>query len=84
MVPTNDYLKKHFMTCNPVFNILHQYEPVTTDTVMSETPAIDDGSTMTQFFVDKTLWFVMYMVSVISSNLSTQCLTTFPSVVPWQ
>ena len=46
----NDYLKKHFKTCNPVFNISHQNEPVATDTVMSDTPAIDDGSTIAQCF----------------------------------
>ena len=32
----------------------------------------------------ETLWFVMYMGSKISSNLSTHCLTTFTSIATWQ
>ena len=34
-------------------NILRRNEPVLTDTVFSDTPAINDGSTMAQFFVGK-------------------------------
>ena len=46
-------LKNHFKSRNPVFNILRRNEPVATDTVFSDTPAIHDGSTMAQFFVGK-------------------------------
>ena len=46
MVPSHDYLKKHFKTHNPVFNIPCHNKPVPTDTVMSDTSAMDDGSTM--------------------------------------
>ena len=42
-VPQRDYLKKHFMSRNPVFNIPRRHEPVSTDTVFSDTPAINDG-----------------------------------------
>ena len=49
-VPTNDFLKNHFKTHNLVFSILHHNKPIATDTVMSDTPAIDDGSTIAQFF----------------------------------
>ena len=47
---TQDYIKKHFKSCNPVFNIPRHSEAVATDTIFSDTPAIDDGSTMAQFF----------------------------------
>ena len=50
-VPHHDYLKKHFKFRNPVFNVPRRNEPVATDTVFSDTPAIHDGSTMAQFFV---------------------------------
>ena len=35
---------------NPVFNIPRCSEAVATDTIFSDTPAVDDGSTMAQFF----------------------------------
>ena len=47
---TQDYIKKHFKSCNHVFNIPRCSEAVATDTIFSDTPAVDDGSTMAQFF----------------------------------
>ena len=47
---TQDYIKKHFKSQNPVFNIPRRSEAVATDTIFSDTPAVDDGSTMAQFF----------------------------------
>ena len=47
---TQDYIKKHFKSRNPVFNIPRRSEAVATATIFSDTPAVDDGSTMAQFF----------------------------------
>ena len=47
---TQDYIKKHFKSRNPVFNIPRRSEAVATDTIFSDTPAVDDGSTMAQLF----------------------------------
>ena len=47
---TQDYIKKHLKSCNPVFNIPRHSEAVATDTIFSDTPFVDDGSTMAQFF----------------------------------
>ena len=47
---TQDYIKKHFKSRNPVFNIPRRSEAVATDTIFSDTPAVDDGSTMVQLF----------------------------------
>ena len=47
---TQDYIKKHFKSRNPVFNIPRRSEAVATDTIFSDTPAVDDGSTMAQFY----------------------------------
>ena len=47
---TQDYIKKHFKSRYPVFNIPRRSEAVATDTIFSDTPAVDDGSTMVQFF----------------------------------
>ena len=47
---SQDYIKKHFKSRNPVLNIPRCSEAVATDTIFSDTPAVDDGSTMAQFF----------------------------------
>ena len=47
---TQDYIKKHFKSRNPVFIIPRCSEAVATDTIFSDTPAVGDGSTMAQFF----------------------------------
>ena len=52
-IPHHDYLKNHSKSRNPVFNIPRRNEPVATDTVFSDAPAINEGSTMAQFFVGK-------------------------------
>ena len=49
-IHTQDYIKKHFKSRNPVFNIPRHSEAVATDTIFYDTPAVDDGSTMAQFF----------------------------------
>ena len=47
---TQDYIKKDFKSRNSVFNISRRSEAVFIDTILSDTPAVDDGSTMAQFF----------------------------------
>ena len=47
---TQDYIKNHFKSRNPVFSIPRCSEAVATDTIFSDTTAVDDGSTMAQFF----------------------------------
>ena len=47
---TQDYIKKHFKSRNPVFSIPRCSEAVATDTIFSDTPAVDDGPTTAQFF----------------------------------
>ena len=47
---TTNYIKKHFKSRSPVFNIPRCSDTVATDTIFSDTPAVDDGSTMAQFF----------------------------------
>ena len=47
---TQDYIKRHFKSRNPVFSIPRCSEAVATDIIFSDTPAVDDGPTMSQFF----------------------------------
>ena len=82
-VPQHDYLKKHFKSRNPVFNIPRRNEPVATDTVFHDTPAINDGSSMAQFFVGKDT-SVCDAYGIKSPNsLSTHSMTTSRPEVQW-
>ena len=47
-------LRSQIKSLNPILNIPRQQEDVATDTIYSNTPAIDDGSTAAQFFIGKT------------------------------
>ena len=80
---TLDYIKKHFKSRNPVFNILRRSEAVATDTIFSDTPAVDDGSTMAQSSVAMILLSVMHMVSNQPNNSSTPSLITSENGEPW-
>ena len=52
-VASNRYpMRKHFKSRFPAFNIPRRSEEVATDTIFSDTPAIDSGFTMAQIFVD--------------------------------
>ena len=80
---TKDYIKKHFKSRNPVFNIPRRSEAVATDTIFSDTPAVDDGSTMAQFSVAVIPLSVMHMASNQPNNSSTPSLTTSEKGEPW-
>ena len=75
-----DYIKNHFKSRNPVFNIPRHSEAVATDTIFSDTPAVDDGSTMAQFFCGRdTLVYDAYgikstkqFINTLSDNIRKQ------------
>ena len=46
-------MRKHFKSRFPAFKIPSRNEAVATDTIFSDTPAIDTGVTMVQSFVGK-------------------------------
>jgi hypothetical protein len=50
-MPNATILKKHYKSPFPALNVQRRDEPVTTDTVYSNTPAIDGGETCAQIFV---------------------------------
>ena len=50
-MPMSTVLKRYFKTPFPAANIPRHDEPVATDTVYSDVPAVDNGSTVAQFFV---------------------------------
>ena len=50
-IPNTFPMQKHLKSRNPAFNIPRRHEPVTTDTVFSDTPAVDSGVKQAQVFV---------------------------------
>ena len=80
---TQDYVKKHFKSRNPVFNIPRCSEAVATDIIFSDTPAVDDGSTMAHSSVAVILLSVMHMASNQPNNSSTPSLITSENGEPW-
>ena len=45
------HLKKHYHSPNPALNVRHHQEPIATDYVYADVPAVDDGSMGAQIFV---------------------------------
>ena len=78
---TQDYIKKHFKSRNPVFNIPRCSEAVATDTIFSDTPAVDDPWPNSSVAV--ILLSVMPMASNPPNNSSTLSLTTSENGEPW-
>ena len=50
-MPMGTHLKKRYKSPFPACNVQRRDEPVATDTVYADTPAIDSGVTAAQFFV---------------------------------
>ena len=52
-LPNTFPVKKHLKSRNPTLNIPRRHEAVATDTVFSDTPAVDSGVKQAQVFVDR-------------------------------
>ena len=65
-------LKKTYLSHFPDFNVKRRSEPVATDTVHSDAPAVDDGSTCAQIFVGtKTLVIDVYGIKTDKQFVNT-------------
>ena len=51
-IPSTFPMKKHCKSRNPTLNIPRRHEPVATDTVFSDTPAVDSGVKQAEVFAD--------------------------------
>ena len=51
-------MKRHLKSRNPALNVPRRHEAVVTDTVYSDTPAVDSGVKMHNFLLGKSLWFL--------------------------
>ena len=52
-LPNTFPMKKHLTSRNPALNIPRRHEAVATDTVFSDTPAVDSGVKQAQVFVGR-------------------------------
>ena len=52
-IPNTFPMRKHLKSRNPVLNIPRRHEPVVTDAIFSDTPAVDSGVQQAQVFVGR-------------------------------
>jgi hypothetical protein len=83
-MPMSTILKKGYKSPNPALNVRPRDEPVATDTIYSDTPAIDCGFTSAQLFVGtKTHTADVYpiksdkqFVNTLLDNITQRCAPT--------
>ena len=46
-------MKRHLKSRNPALNVPKRHESVATDTIFSDTPAVDNGAKQAQIFVGR-------------------------------
>ena len=80
-LPMSTILKKRYQSPNPALNVHRRSESVATDTVFFDTPAVDNGATISQFFVgtDSIVCDAYPMKS--SSSVSTHLKKSLDNVV---
>jgi hypothetical protein len=72
-LPLNTVLRKCFKASNPATNVPRRDEPMATDTIQSDTPAINGGEKYAQFFVG--------VRSLLSDAHGMKSLASFPGVL---
>ena len=70
-------MRKCFKSRFPAFNIPCRNEAVATDTIFSNSPAIDSAVTMANIIVGKDSWSLMCTPCIPPSSLATLWKTTF-------
>ena len=53
-------MKRHLKSRNPALNVPRRHVYVATDTISSDTPAVDSGVKQAQVFVGETHWKQMF------------------------
>jgi len=76
-VTTGTLLKKVYKSQNPALNVIQQGEPVATNELYSDTPAINNGSTCCQIFVGMNT----YVVDIYPMKFSKQFVNTLADKV---
>ena len=64
-------MRKHLKSRNPALSIPRRHEPVATDTVFSDTPAVDSGVKQAPVIVGRHTSVADVFAIKVESNLST-------------
>jgi hypothetical protein len=80
-MPMSSVLQKHYHSPYPALNVHHRNEPIATDTVFSNTLAIDGSQTMVQIFVGTESLITDIKGMKSETSLLTLLKTTFVNVV---
>ena len=72
-------MRKHFKSRFPAFNIPCRNDAVPTDTIFSDTPAIDSGVTMARIFFCKDSWSMMCIPCNVRELDLAMCFPIFES-----
>ena len=75
--PASSQPKKTFRSLHPACNVQHRQEPLATDMVHSDTPAIDDGSKVAQTFVGTE----SCVIDVCSMKTESQFVNTLQDII---
>ena len=75
--PASIQLKKRFWSPYPACNVQRWQEPLATDTVYSDTPAIDNGSKVAQIFVGTE----SCVIDVFGMKTESQFVNTLQDVI---
>ena len=63
-------MKRHLKSRNPALNVPRRHEPVATDTIFSDTPAVDSGVKQAQVFVGRdSLVADVYPMNLVNNLL---------------
>ena len=76
-MPMSSVLKKRYKSPNPAVNVHRRNEPVATDTVFSDTPAIDGGETIAQIFVGTDT----FVIDVFGMKSEKQFINTLEDTI---
>ena len=75
--------KRHLKSRNPALNMPRHHEPVATDTIFSDTPAVDSGVKHAQGFVGRDALVADAYPMKVGSNLSTPLRITLGGRELW-
>ena len=76
-MPAAERLKVHYKSPNPALNVVPRDEDLCTDTVFSDVPAVDDGSTCAQIFAGMT----SAVIDVFGMKTESQFVNTLEDVI---
>ena len=68
--PNHDnFMKKHYLSRFPAMNVSRRHEAVATDTIYSDTPAVDNGAKIAQIFIGRESFFAdVYGMNLTKSS----------------